>query len=200
MTILTAWRTWLDNIYPGLWNLALSLVVVALLWGLKKWQPDFFAKLPPSVQALPAMFLAGVASAFAAFEPTLISFLTSLIGGAITGGVAAVGAHHVLKESKLPYGNEPQKPLSARRVTISGIALVLLLVVSACNPGDAKTAFDIADDVLQVAKVLCLADHANMQNVRAITVKDLCATEQQIAPYLPAAKAPTMLASRGACP
>lgn len=113
MTILTNARIWLDHLYPGLWNASVAALAVFVLWLTKKFAPDFFAKLPPPVQALPAMFIAGLVSGIAALEPTIISFISSFFVSGVMGGVAAVGAHRALKESPLPYG-EPNKPQSIR--------------------------------------------------------------------------------------
>lgn len=191
MTFLTAWHRYLDSLYPGLWNATVAALVVFLIWLLKKVRPDLFAKLPPAVQALPAVVLSGLVSGLSAFEPTILAFLTQLIGGGIAGGAAAVGMHHMLKESPLPYGNPPKAPSSKKGPSIVTLIAICLLAVIACK--SVADAVQIADDVWQVAKVLCLHDHARKANARAITVQDFCNTTQQLTPYLPAAQHPRLM-------
>lgn len=127
--LLTQWRAALDAVYPGLFNAVIGAVVVLGVWLLKKFAPNWFAKLPPAVQALPAMVISAVVTALSATSPTLSSFLSQLLAGTLVTGTMAVGAHHVLKESPLPYGN-PGKTPSLRPPAAAG--LVLLALVGSC--------------------------------------------------------------------
>jgi hypothetical protein len=140
MTILTNLRTWLDHVYPGLWNASVAAFAVLVLWLTKKFAPNFFAKLPPPVQALPAMFIAGLVSGIAALEPTIISFIASFIGGGLMGGVAAVGTHRTLKESPLPYG-EPNKPQSIKPPSPPVTHITILFLTAMCLTGTAGCGF-----------------------------------------------------------
>lgn len=80
------------------------------------------------------------------------------------------------------------------------------LVEAGCSPAEEQSVLNVAEagvkDVVQIAKVLCLADQAKMRHasVRDLTVQDVCKTVEQLAPYMAAAETPTTLASRGACP
>lgn len=65
-----------------------------------------------------------------------------------------------------------------------GIALLLI----GCTASQAKTAWEVADDVFEIAKILCLRDHAAERQVRASLVRDLCATREQVEPYRRAAE------------
>lgn len=209
MTSLAGWRDALNAIYPGLWNAALGLIVVLIVWGLRRWRPDVFARLPPAVQMLPAMVLSAIVTALSATSPTIGGFLSQLLAGTLIGGTTAIGAHRVLKESPLPYGG-PGKPPSLRpppprHISIPPAAMMVALLaglqLSACTPSELQTAVEVASDIEKIAKVLCLADQAARQRAepRALSVQDLCSTAEQLAPYLPAARHP-MLASSGYCP
>lgn len=241
MTFLAQWRDALNAIYPGLWNAALGLAVVLALWATKKLKPDLFARLPPAVQALPAMILSAVATALSATSPTLGGFLSQLLAGSLVGGTMAVGVHRVLKESPLPYGGTggakadslkpPKPPIEPPTPPTGTLALAGLLLVffdsfgsvllavacgaivtspiffaQACTPAEAgavvKDVETVAQDVTKIAQVLCLSDQARVRHasVRQLSVQDVCKTVEQLAPYMPAAETPTVLASRGACP
>lgn len=141
MTILTHLHVYLDGIYPGLWNASVAALAVFVLWILKKFFPDFFAKLPPAVQALPAMFIAAIVNGVAALEPTIVSFLVSALGGGLLGGVTAVGVHRMLKESPLPYGKDdkPNPAISAARkallMLVAGVSVTVFVACAAVQSG-----------------------------------------------------------------
>lgn len=202
MTILTQWRVALDAVYPGLWNASLGMLVVLGVWLLKKLAPNLFAKLPPAVQALPAMILSAIVTALSATSPTVGGFLSQLLAGSLIGGTMAVGAHRVLKESPLPYGG-PSKPPSLRPPPVAGIVMVIVMLTAivSCTPAEEQEILNVASNVVDIAKVLCLADQAKIQkrSVRELSVQDVCQTIEQLAPYKAAAEAPGALASRG-CP
>lgn len=144
MTILTNLRVWLDHLYPGLWNASVAALAVLVLWLLKKFAPNFFAKLPPSIQALPAVFIAAIVSGVAALAPTLLSFLSSAAAGGLLGGVTAVGVHHVLKESKLPYGTDPKDPNSVVKTAASaGLLLFALGIIPLACAGIQQGTSDV---------------------------------------------------------
>jgi hypothetical protein len=133
MTILINLRTYLDGIYPGLWNASVAALVVLVVWLMKKFFPNTFAKLPPSLQALPAMFVAALVNGIAALEPTIIS----VIGGGLLGGVTAVGVHRMLKESPLPYGknDKPNPVISAAKKAIIMIVACVFVACAALQQG-----------------------------------------------------------------
>lgn len=160
MTPLTNLREILDHVYPGLWNAAVAALAVLVLWLVKKFAPNTFAKLPPSVQALPAMAIAAIVSGLAANLPTIVSFLTTAFAGGLIGGVTAVGTHRVLKELPIPYGNDPG--IAARKLIMSGlvlpIALLAAALVGACaglQKGTAETC-QFIDSGNPVVGTLCL--------------------------------------------
>jgi hypothetical protein len=81
------------------------------------------------------------------------------------------------------------KPPSAGNAAKAALVLVVaLLSLPACTPSQLQQAATIADDVTKIAEVLCLADHARAANARALSVKDACATIEQLAPYIEQAK------------
>lgn len=68
---------------------------------------------------------------------------------------------------------------------------ILALALIDCTPAEMQkiqTAVKVADDIAQIARVLCLADHARQAHTRALTVQDLCKDEAQLAPYIPQAR------------
>lgn len=134
MTILIRLHAYLDGLYPGLWNASVAAVAVLVLWLLKKFFPNVFAKLPPTVQALPAMFVAAILNGIATLEPTIVSFLINSLGGGLLGGVTAVGVHRVLKESPLPYEKKKSTPLNAvaKRISMMMIGAACASLLIAC--------------------------------------------------------------------
>ena len=210
LTQLHAWlasaRAFLDGLYPGLSNALLALLAVFAVWLLKKLRPDLFAKLPPSVQALPALFVSGVLSALTAVEPTLAAVLANFLGGAAVGGAAAVGLHHMAKASPLPYGDPPKAAPLAKRISTGGLVLLALgsfygaffavCMTPSCNPKTVADVINIADDIWKVAQVLCLADQKQVHAARSSeSFAGLCMTEQQLAPYIPASQRPMLAAT-----
>jgi hypothetical protein len=99
-------RASLDALYPGLFNALVGLSMVGLIWVWRKVSPSTFEKLPPKMQALPAVVGAGLMSSFAAQQDLLMN---AAVGG-VLGGIFGVGSHRALKESKLSYGNRPAIP------------------------------------------------------------------------------------------
>lgn len=115
----------------------------------------------------------------------------------------AITAFLVLVLGFLVRGNVTSNATLAAKKAAAVISTSLLFVVFlvGCNASQIASAVDIADDVLKVAQVLCLADHAKQANVRAITVQDRCRTSEQLAPYVPVAQDPKLMLSTGpSCP
>ncbi len=65
---------------------------------------------------------------------------------------------------------------------------LLVLAIVGCSPGQLKTANDVlsvADDVMKVARVLCLQSHARASKVRASLLPgEVCKTAEELAPVL----------------
>jgi len=116
MTFLAHLREQLNAIQPGLFNALLALVLMLLIWVWRKASPATFDKLPPSLQAWPALAGGAVLAALSTniSVPPLqvaVAALAQSLGG-IVSGIAAVGTHRVLKESPFPYGGKSQPPKS----------------------------------------------------------------------------------------
>jgi hypothetical protein len=118
-------RTVLDGVHPGLFNAILSALLLGAIWVWRKFWPASFAKLPTAVQAAPALAGGAVLGALSAningapIDAVLAALVQS--AGGIISGLAAIGTHHALKESPLPYGNP--KPVAAVGPTsMSGVA------------------------------------------------------------------------------
>lgn len=134
-------RAELDGFYPGLSNAAVGAVAVLFVWLLKKFSPATFAKLPPALQAAPAMLLTAIVTGLSATYPTIASVVSNALGGALVGGTFAVGAHRVLKESPLPYGNPKPDPLVPPihitiivAVLVVGFGLGSATMLQSCTP------------------------------------------------------------------
>jgi len=77
---------------------------------------------------------------------------------------------------------ESGKGKKAGKIFLAGLLLI------GCTASEAKTAWDVADSVFEIAKILCLQDHAAERQVKASLVRNLCATRAQIEPYMGQAK------------
>ncbi len=108
----------LDSITPGLFNAALAVLLWGALWLVRKFKPLLFVKLPPSLQAWPALASGALLSALSAStDGDLKGAAVNALGQALAGlvsGVMAVGLHRTLKESALSYGSKdiPPKPVA----------------------------------------------------------------------------------------
>jgi len=94
---MTAIRTYLDNVDPRLWPLAIALVAGGVVWGWRKLSPKSFDRLPPAIQALPAILIA--AAIGGATGSDLVHMMFEAASGAVSG-LLAVGGHHTLKALK----------------------------------------------------------------------------------------------------
>ena len=189
-------RTYLDALQPGLFNAGLAALLFVALWGVRRWKPLFFAKLPPALQAWPAMASGALIAALSAStDGDFIGALVNALGMAGTGlvsGMLSVGVHRTLKESPTPYGVDqiPPKKDPAPMVTrISGLMVFLLVVaIPGCasfgkfNP-TAKTAIATVDDI---ARRLCELAHADSLGVSPQEIAaGVCAAERAFAPFRP---------------
>lgn len=140
----------LDAVKPGLFNAILAALVLAILWGVKKARPEWFAKLPETLQAWPALTLAALTSALStstvgSLPDVLVAVLANAALGLLSAGAGAIGLHHAMKQSKLPYGNPPKDksdgppPSSGTGTKIAGVAFIgaacLVLAVACVRAG-----------------------------------------------------------------
>ena len=118
----------LDAYHPAAFHAALVVLVGATIFGWRKLHPSSFERLPKTLQDFPAVALgAGMGALSTGMDPI------AALAGAFAG-LAAIGGHHALKRSPLPYGN-PKAPETSRRITIpdgprSGPLAALLLLAS----------------------------------------------------------------------
>jgi hypothetical protein len=145
LPFLVSIRTYLDALHPGLFNAATAVVVLTLLWAVKKLRPAWFEKLPTAWQAWPALTLAALTTALATSTAataadTVVAVLGNAFLGLLNAGLGAIGLHRAMKESKLPYGNPkpstgktdpPASGLSAGGLI--AIVLSVVLGVGACT-------------------------------------------------------------------
>jgi len=72
-----------------------------------------------------------------------------------------------------------------RRSWRAWIPAVLALAFCACSPSQLAEAKSVARDVWSIARVLCLASHAEQAGVSVADVRDaVCSTQEQIAPWV----------------
>lgn len=95
---------YLTQIHPQLPVLILAVIVGGLVYGLRRWQPTLFARLPKPLQSLPAVL---VAAALAAV-PMALGAATPLEAARLVVEVVlvAIGGHHALAKWLLP---QPEK-------------------------------------------------------------------------------------------
>jgi len=131
MFILQHLRETLDHWSPGAFNASLAALLFVALWLGRRLKPDLFAKLPPTLQAWPALAGGAVLAALSSNSSGgLMAAVISALGMSLTGlvsGVAAVGLHRTLKESKLPYGNSQIPPRGVPMV--AGMLFLLVLPI-----------------------------------------------------------------------
>lgn len=104
-------RTTLDAYRPGLFNALLSALLLGAVWAWRRFSPATFEKLPPAVQSFPALAGGAVLGALSASTggPVVDAVISALVqsAGGLISGLAAIGTHHALKASPLPYGGRP---------------------------------------------------------------------------------------------
>jgi hypothetical protein len=146
------------------------------------------------LKSLPWLSIVGLAvSVSTAFHIFALGMTAKYPGGfwskaAEVSGVIGTDAQQILQWFQ-------GAPMVAQRAAKVALILATLACVS-CTPSQLQQAATIADDVTKIAQVLCLADHARAANARAFSVKDACATVEQLAPYIEQAK---NAAPRAAC-
>lgn len=92
--------TYLTTVHPQLPTLLLAVLVGGIVYGLRRWQPTLFARLPKPLQSLPAVL---VAAALAAV-PLAIGAATLLDAArlVVEAVLVAIGGHHVAAKWVLP--------------------------------------------------------------------------------------------------
>jgi hypothetical protein len=158
LPFLQQFRTYLDAIQPGLFNASLAGLLFAALWLLRKFKPLFFAKLPPSLQAWPALATGAVIAALSAStDGNLGGAVLNALGMAFTGllsGVMASGIHRTLKESALPYGTSDVPPKKSPTPLVGIVWLVALLGVCGCGSFLHVADPTIDDDISKLCSTL----------------------------------------------
>lgn len=96
--------TYITNIHPNLPGLLLAMIVGGIVYGLRRWQPALFARLPKPLQSLPAVL---VAAALAAV-PLALGAATPLEAARLVAEavLVAIGGHHAVAKWLLP---QPEK-------------------------------------------------------------------------------------------
>lgn len=186
-------RAYLEGVHPALPWALLTLAIFGAVYLTRKFLPSFWVwfdavtdDLGPQVfQGLPSVLVGALMSVFLSGGDYGAAWK-----GALAGALAPV-LHVVMKKLPIPYQGAVKTI-----ATKAGIAL-LALFVAGCSPSQLQTAIKVADDVEQIAKVLCLAEHAKAAHVRASLVTDACSTVEQLAPYLDQARGQ---APKAACP
>jgi hypothetical protein len=149
-------RTYLDALQPGLFNAALAALLFVALWLVRKQWPLFFAKLPPALQAWPAMATGAVVAALSAsVDGNFGGAFVNALGMALTGlvsGMLASGIHRTLKEAPGPYGEDqiPPKKDPAPLVPVKRISgLLIFLVALALTISGCKSFLHFSDPTAQ---------------------------------------------------
>lgn len=122
-----------------------------------------------------------------------------------TGQWEAITAFLMLVAGFLVRGNVTSNATLAKMKASAAslVALIAAVFFTGCSPAAMQEVVNVASEAVKIAQVLCLADQAKKTNANAreFSVQELCKTDEQLAPYLPAAKDPSMLAARaGECP
>lgn len=130
-------RDALDGIRPGLFNAALAGLVWVGIWLVRKVSPALFSKIPEAWQAGPALVLSGLVTAVSTplngdVLDAAIRVLTNSLAGGLISGLLAVGTHHALKASPLPYGNPPKEPEPPASIGPAALLLLVLTLLPGC--------------------------------------------------------------------
>lgn len=201
-------RTYLDGLHPGLFNATLAAVLFGLLWVVRKVKPLFFAKLPPALQAWPALASGAVLAALSAStDGDFAGAVVNALGMALTGlvsGMLASGIHRTLKESPLPYGSNDVPPKKPPTAAVAMVAVAFGLALSGCSGAkfpDAGTLCALAGDVEPVLEKYADDHGVPLKYVRdafAIACMDAAKTdpERARAVGLSAAKASASAAAK----
>lgn len=91
-------KTYLDAIDPRLFFALIALVAWTVVGAWRKYAPASFERIPPTVQALPAILVGAVAAAPAGAGSLKETFINATLGA--FSGLAAIGTHHALKAGK----------------------------------------------------------------------------------------------------
>lgn len=186
-------RLWLEaTIDPAAPWVLLTAAIFLAVNGTKKYWPSlwlWFDKVTPdggvlghTVMALPSVALGAVSSWLLTGGDLAVMWK-----GAVWGALAPL-LHLLAKSYQGGTVGTPKPPSSAGTV-----ALILSVFLVGCTPQQVQSgiqsAVDVAKDVENIAKVLCLLDQAKIRGSRADLVQDACSTVEAVGPYVPAARA-----------
>lgn len=125
---LIAFKAALDGYHDGLFFALLAVLVGGIVYGVRRFFPAGFNALPPVVQHFPAVALGALVGALSSGMDPIAA-----LAGAFAG-LTAIGGHHALKSSPLPYGGKPTGDRSATLPPKTGVMLVLLaLLIGGCT-------------------------------------------------------------------
>lgn len=95
---------YLTQIHPQLPVIILAVLVGGLVYGLRRWQPALFARLPKPLQSLPAVLVAALLAAV----PMALGAATPLDAArlVVEAVLVAIGGHHAVAKWLLP---QPEK-------------------------------------------------------------------------------------------
>lgn len=173
--------------------------VVRLLKSDTKIPIDIPANLRPWV----ALGLGGLAGMFqlvaqgSTFKEAAITALSAPVL-AIVGHLVGIEWMAGGKEIPIPGLMKASAPVSKR--TLGAIVFLVLFVPGCTSQQAAKfvdSAVEVADDVIKIARVLCLAEHARQAHARAFSVQDACNTEQKLERFIPQARGMVPTVPRG---
>jgi len=95
-------KLYLDAVDPRLFHTLLAVAIGSLYYGWRKLHAASFDALPQALKALPGLLIGAGASALATNSTVLSDVVMQIVSG-VGSALLAVGGHHVLKESALPY-------------------------------------------------------------------------------------------------
>jgi hypothetical protein len=66
----------------------------------------------------------------------------------------------------------------------AAVLFTAAFLLAGCSPSELQQAVKVADDVSQIARVLCLSHHARAEHAQASLVTEACQTVEQLAPFI----------------
>jgi hypothetical protein len=178
LPFLSAVKAECDAVDPRLWYALLALLVGGIVAAWRKWRPGSFERLPPRVQALPAILLAAVTAGGAAAD--LKKAAVDAVLGAMFGGLGAIGGHHALKAAGLVGGSGPASKRPPAVPPVLGGLLLLVLALPALPVGCAGWTRKDTRTVLDVAHTICAM--ANAANLDAPALMQACGIAEDLLP------------------
>lgn len=195
-------RLWLESIHPAAPWALLTLAIFAAVYLSRKFLPGlwvWFDKVTPDgtighvVQGLPSIGIGAIATVILTGGDFALAWK-----GAVFGALAPV-LHLILKAVPVPYQGAVAAVAKKAGISLVGLVLLVLFLPGCSSQQAAKfidTAVEVAERVEEVARVLCLAQHARQAHARAFSVREACDTREEIQPFLSEAQGQI---PRGAC-